>query len=61
VTIFLNVKRYIEAPTRADKKLVITSIVDVLINDAGARFLKRTKGGGFSEISQKEVRNKVQQ
>lgn len=61
VTISLNVVRYIDAPTRADKKLVITSIVDVLVNDAGARFLKRAKGGGFIEISKKEVRNKVQQ
>lgn len=61
VTIMQNVKKYIDAATRADKKVVITSIVNLLINEAGARFLKRKKSGGFMEVTKTEIRNKVQQ
>jgi hypothetical protein len=61
VTISANVQRYMDAPRRADKKVVITSIEHALITEAGARFLKRAKGGTFVQISKKEARNKIQQ
>lgn len=41
VTIEMNLQRYIDSPTREDKTNVIKSIVWMLRNDVGARFLKK--------------------
>jgi len=41
VTIEMNLQRYIDSPTREDKTNVIKSIVRMLHNDVGARFLKK--------------------
>eukprot|EP00537_Pseudo-nitzschia_pungens_P010172 CAMPEP_0172383682 /NCGR_PEP_ID=MMETSP1061-20121228/1531_1 /TAXON_ID=37318 /ORGANISM="Pseudo-nitzschia pungens, Strain cf. pungens" /LENGTH=409 /DNA_ID=CAMNT_0013112009 /DNA_START=159 /DNA_END=1385 /DNA_ORIENTATION=+ len=41
VTIEMNLQRYIDSPTREDKTNVIKSIVWMLHNDVGARFLKK--------------------
>lgn len=41
VTIEMNLQRYINSPTREDKTNVIKSIVWMLHNDVGARFLKK--------------------
>ena len=62
VTIGLNLRRYVESPTRREKSAVIQSVVDVLIREAGARFLKRSNNekGVYIVLDIKQVRQKVQ-
>jgi hypothetical protein len=57
VTISLNVPRYVNAPSRNAKSLVILSILK-LLQDIGARFLKR-QGGFYVELNEKQARAKV--
>ena len=42
VILEINLQRYIDSPTREDKTKVIKSIVWMLHEDIGARFLKKT-------------------
>ena len=58
VTIALNLKRYMKAKTRQDKAEVIVSVLKLLRNDIGARFLKR-KGDRLIELSDNHAREKV--
>ena len=58
MTISFNLKRYLDAPTRSEKSVVIWSIVKLLREDVGARFLKTTKNG-YVELSEKKMREKV--
>ena len=58
VTIALNLKRYMEAKTRRDKTEVIISVLKLLREDVGARFLKR-KGDKLVELSDARAREKV--
>ena len=58
MTISFNLKRYLDAPTRSDKSVVIWNIVKLLKEDVGARFLKTTKNG-YVELSEKKMREKV--
>lgn len=44
VTIEMNLQRYIDSPTREDKTKVIKSIVWMLKDQVGARFLKKESG-----------------
>jgi hypothetical protein len=59
VTIFLNIQRYMDAPTRPKKGEVISSVVKIFQNDIGAKFFKYTKDKKFVEINDKLVRQKV--
>ena len=60
VTIGINLQRYMDAPTRQAKGKVIKSVVQVLKNDVGARFLKNAAdGNGYVELSDKKFREKV--
>jgi hypothetical protein len=59
VTIFLNMERYMDAPTRPKKGEVISSVVKIFQNDIGAKFFKYTKDKKFVEINDKLVRQKV--
>ena len=49
ITVALSLERYINAPTREDKSLVILSVID-LISENGGRFLKRKKGKWISLV-----------
>ena len=58
VTISINLQRYIDAPSRQDKGKVIKSVVRMLKDEVGARFLKKTKNG-YVEMGEKKMREKV--
>jgi hypothetical protein len=61
VTISLNLRRYMEAPTRREKSAVMQSVVDVLLRHAGARFLKKKKKRiDYLVLDAKQVRQKIQ-
>jgi hypothetical protein len=57
VTVSLWLSRYVNAPTRQDKSLIINAIRE-LVRETGGRFLKH-RNGGFGELSDKEIREKV--
>lgn len=59
VTIRLNLKQYIEAPTRQDKTIVILSTYHMLRDDIGARFVKCTEDGRYVDCDEQEARDKV--
>ena len=60
MTISINLQRYMDAPTRQAKSKVIKSVVQVLKNEVGARFLKKSiDGRGYVELSDKKFREKV--
>jgi len=68
VTIEMNLQRYIDSPTREDKTNVIKSIVWMLHNDVGARFLKKEtiksssgkkNSARFTVMTDKQAREKV--
>ena len=56
VTVHLNLPRYMRAPTKHDKTLVIISVVKMLREEVGARFLKRGKDGVLIEMDEKQVK-----
>ena len=53
-----NVRRYIDAPSKADKTAVVSSIVDELRFD-GAQFLKQNKHGEWYDIGDMAAKEKV--
>jgi hypothetical protein len=57
VTVSLSLERYLAAPTRQDKTLVIISVVR-LLQENGARFLKWKKDR-WIELGEKQAREKV--
>ena len=59
VTIRLNLKQYLEAPTRQDKTIVILSTYHMLRDDIGARFVKLTEDGQYVPCDERESRDKV--
>jgi hypothetical protein len=67
VIIEMNLQRYIDSPTREDKTNVIRSIVWMLQEDIGARFLKKsivkqpngTKVTKYTVMTEKQAREKV--
>ncbi len=72
VTIEMNLQRYIDSPTREDKTKVIKSIVGMLHDQIGARFLKketcktvsadgtrRRRAPRYIVMSEKQAREKV--
>lgn len=58
VTMALNLQRYMAAPSRQDKTIVIWSLVRTMQEDTGARFLKLTKNG-YVELGDKPIKEKV--
>jgi hypothetical protein len=62
VTISLHVQRYLDAPSRREKKKVIQTVFDILTKEARAQFLKRSakNSRSFVVLSEREVRNKIQ-
>ena len=55
-----NVNRYNAAPTIKDKTAIIGSIVNYMLHDLGARFVKESEDGSYYEIlDKKEAHNKV--
>ena len=59
VTMNLNLRRYLDAPTRQDKTIVILSVYHLLRDDIGARFVKSTGNGQYQDCDEQEARNKV--
>lgn len=59
ITLSIYLPRYTGATTRASRSEVISAIIKMLKFEAGARFLKRTKGGGYVELDHREMRQKV--
>jgi hypothetical protein len=57
-TINLNLQRYNDARCRRDKTEVIMSVVRLLREDIGARFLKK-QGKAWIELGEKQARGKV--
>jgi hypothetical protein len=57
-TISLYLQRYKEAKSREDKGDAIMSVVRLLLDDVGARFLKR-RGNIWVELGEKQAREKV--
>jgi len=60
VTISLNLKRYMATKNRKEKSAVIQSIVDALLEDAKARFLKQKTNGQYEVMDVRLVRQKIQ-
>ena len=60
VTISLNLKTYMASKNRKDKSAVIQSIVDALLEEAGARFLKQNAIGQYEVMNVRHVRQKIQ-
>ena len=58
VTISMNVPRYLNTKSRHEKSALIISIVRMLREEFGARFLKK-KGKTFVELDEKHAREKV--
>lgn len=58
VTISLALDRYMSAPTRKAKSVVIKSVTAALIQGNGARFLRR-RGGAWLELNEKQAHEKV--
>jgi hypothetical protein len=58
LAITLSLQRYIDAPTRQDKSLVIKATIKLLRADGEARLLKR-KGNKLLELNERQVRQKV--
>ena len=60
VTISLNCQRYLDAKSKQEKSEVITSILNLLKNEVGARFVKPCDDGIlYVEISELEARDKI--
>ena len=57
-TITANIQRYLRAPSRQEKGIVIHSVVNHIQNEIGARFLKRVKYG-YVELTERKQREKV--
>jgi hypothetical protein len=57
-TISLNLHQYLDARSRHEKSAIIVSLVRMLRNESGTRFLKNTKQG-LVELSEKQAREKV--
>ena len=58
VIVNLNLKRYSDAPRRQDKSAVIQSIITMIQQDMGGRFLK-PKNGELIELGKRETHEKV--
>ena len=58
ITITMNIPKYLSAKSRHEKSALIISIVRMLRDEAGARFLKK-KGKEFIELNEKQAREKV--
>jgi len=58
ITISLNLPRYKAAISTQKRGELISSIIKILKNDAGARFLKK-KGDKFLELNDREMRQKI--
>ena len=58
ITINLNLQRYMAATTKKSKSQVIKSIVKILHEDVGARFVKQQKST-YVEVEEKAVYDKV--
>lgn len=57
VTVSLSLARYLSAPTRKDKSIVIKSVA-ALVRSTGGRFLQRKKGA-WVELDEKQTHVKV--
>jgi len=57
VTVSLSLARYLSAPTRKDKSIVIKSVA-ALVRSTGGRFLQRNKGA-WVELDEKQTHVKV--
>jgi hypothetical protein len=58
-TIYLYLQRYNEARSREDKGNAIKSVVRILLEDVGARFLKKRGNTWVEELGEKKAREKV--
>jgi hypothetical protein len=60
ITICLHCQRYMEAKSREEKGVIITTVLRLLKDDVGARFVFLSAEGGFYvEISENEAQAKV--
>eukprot|EP00980_Cylindrotheca_fusiformis_P006891 scaffold1442_cov128-Cylindrotheca_fusiformis.AAC.12 len=58
VTIEMNLSAYQAAPTKTDRSVLIDSLVRMLRDDVGARFLKK-EWGHYVELGEMDARKKV--
>jgi hypothetical protein len=58
ITVSLHLPGYTSAGNRQKRSEVITAIIKILKNEAGARFLKK-KGDRYVELNRREMRQKV--
>lgn len=58
MTVALNLKRYVTATTRQEKTLVVTSIVHIIKQECGGRFVRKLSNGKYKELEDKESREK---
>jgi hypothetical protein len=59
VTVSLNLQRYQQAKNRYGRTQVITTVVRLLREVIGARFLKKTRGNVWVELDESKAREKV--
>ena len=57
MTVSLSIDRYANAPTRHDKTLEVTKIIDT-VHQSGGRFIK-WENGGWVELNEKQRKEKV--
>ena len=55
----MNLQKYKDSPSREDKTLLINEISNMLLEEAGARFLKPIGGNSYMILDEKQVREKV--
>jgi hypothetical protein len=58
IIINLNLKRYMDSPSRVDRSDMIISLVRQLREETGVRFLRK-RGSTFVELSERQCREKV--
>jgi hypothetical protein len=55
----MNLDAYLKCRSKAERLVLIASIVRTLAEEVGARFLKPQKAGGFVELADIQAREKV--
>lgn len=59
ITIMMQLKKYTEAPTREEKTHVIKSVIELMLEGVGARFIKNVGDNMYVRLKDKQIREKV--
>lgn len=59
ITIMMHLKKYTEAPTREEKTHVIKSVIELMLEGVGGRFIKKVGDNMYVRLKDKQIREKV--